>query len=73
MDVKAARMLNNDFAPEARLAQHLKDVRLILTAAAKAGALVPLSELHEKLLQHAVDRGFGAEDNSAIVKVFRTR
>lgn len=71
MDVKGNRMLTRNFAdPDARLAQHLKDVRLILKAGDRLDTAVPLSRLHELLLSRAVDLGFGAEDNSAILKVF---
>jgi 3-hydroxyisobutyrate dehydrogenase-like beta-hydroxyacid dehydrogenase len=70
MDVKGHKMLTGDFTPEARLAQHLKDVRLILKTAAAHGARVPLSELHRRLLEEAEAAGYGASDNSAIIKVF---
>jgi 3-hydroxyisobutyrate dehydrogenase-like beta-hydroxyacid dehydrogenase len=70
MDVKGHKMLGGDFTPEARLAQHLKDVRLILKTAAAHGARVPLSELHRALLEEAEAAGYGASDNSAIIKVF---
>jgi 3-hydroxyisobutyrate dehydrogenase-like beta-hydroxyacid dehydrogenase len=73
MDVKGAKMLSGDFTPEARLAQHLKDVRLILKTGKAAGARIPLSHVHESLLSEAAEAGFGAEDNSAIIKVFARR
>lgn len=72
IDTKGPRMLAGDFAPEARLAQHHKDVRLILSAAAEAGAKVPLSELHERLLAALVAAGCGELDNCAIVRAFAT-
>lgn len=71
MDVKGHKMLSGDFTPEARLAQHLKDVRLILDAGRSAGARLPLSELHEQLLAEAVERGLGAADNSAVIELYR--
>jgi 3-hydroxyisobutyrate dehydrogenase-like beta-hydroxyacid dehydrogenase len=70
MDVKGHKMLGGDFAPEARLAQHLKDVRLILKTAETHGARVPLSTLHRQLLEEAEAAGYGAADNSAIIEVF---
>jgi 3-hydroxyisobutyrate dehydrogenase-like beta-hydroxyacid dehydrogenase len=73
MDVKGRKMLSGDFTPEARVSQHLKDVRLILKTGERTGARVPLSRLHESLLEEAVDAGFGAEDNSAIIKIFKRR
>lgn len=71
MDVKGHKMLSGDFSPDARLAQHLKDVGLILEIGSQVGARLPLSQLHQSLLNEAVDLGFAAEDNSAILKVFR--
>ena len=43
-------MIAGDFAPEARLSQHHKDVRLILEAGTRAGIDLPLSRSHERLL-----------------------
>jgi 3-hydroxyisobutyrate dehydrogenase-like beta-hydroxyacid dehydrogenase len=68
METKGEKMVTGDFTPQARLRQHLKDVRLILKAA--QGAPTPLSELHAALLQSLVDQGHGDEDNSAIVRAF---
>jgi len=73
METKGRRMVDRDFEPLARLAQHLKDVRLILAEADKHGAVTPLSELHENLLRRAVDLGFGESDNSAVIEAFRAR
>lgn len=70
MDIKGGKMLNGDFTPEARLSQHLKDVRLILAAAQRCGAMVPLSEIHRELLERAEAAGYGALDNSAVIKAF---
>lgn len=70
MDTKADKMLAADFTPQARLSQHLKDVRLILSAGADAGAYLPLSKLHVELLERLEQDGFGALDNSAIFKAF---
>jgi 3-hydroxyisobutyrate dehydrogenase-like beta-hydroxyacid dehydrogenase len=70
MDIKGGKMLTGDFTPEARLSQHLKDVRLILSAAEHCGAKVPLSEIHRALLEQAEAAGFGTLDNSAVIKAF---
>src|SRR5262245_432194 len=70
MDVKGHKMIGGDFTPDARLSQHLKDVRLILATAEACGARAPLSELHRALLEEAEAAGYGAADNSAIIKVF---
>lgn len=70
MDAKGRKMIEQDFAPEAKLSQHLKDVRLILAAGRRHGAVLPLSALHEKLLQTAEAAGYGGADNSAVIKAF---
>ncbi len=71
MDHKGQKMLAGEFAPQARLAQHLKDVRLILDLAGEADAAVPFSELHEKLLTELDEAGDGGLDNSAIIRAFQ--
>lgn len=71
MDVKGQKMIEGDFAVQARLSQHLKDVRLILESAAAAGVALPLSETHRRLLEGAVAAGLGELDNSAIIQVIR--
>ena len=73
MDTKGLKMLNGDFRPEARLAQHWKDVRLMLAMAGENGAHLPFTRLHEELLAAACDLGYGPEDNSAIIKMFPGR
>jgi 3-hydroxyisobutyrate dehydrogenase-like beta-hydroxyacid dehydrogenase len=70
MDLKGDKMLAGEFEPEARLSQHLKDVRLILAAGKSCGAKLPLSALHSQLLEQAEAIGFGGADNSAIIKSF---
>lgn len=70
MDTKGPKMLTGDFAPEARLSQHLKDVRLIVAEAARLGAKVPLSDVHRILLEAAETAGYGEADNSAILRAY---
>jgi 3-hydroxyisobutyrate dehydrogenase-like beta-hydroxyacid dehydrogenase len=68
MDTKGAKMIAGDFTPQAKLAQHLKDVRLMLAASAIE---LPLSETHRELLERAVAMGLGEMDNSAIIKAIQ--
>ena len=70
MDTKGEKMLTGDFTPQAKLSQHLKDVRLILSSGKKSGAKLPLSKLHRKLLVRTVAAGYGELDNSAIRRAF---
>ena len=69
MDSKGEKMLRGDFKPQARLSQHLKDVRLMISTAKKTGARLPLSETHRRILMTAESAGFGPLDNSAIIRV----
>lgn len=73
MDVKGQKMIQADFSPEARLAQHLKDVRLILAAGLAGGLPMPLSKAHRDILEQAVADGLGELDNSAILQVLSAR
>jgi len=73
MDTKGHRMVEGDFEPEARLAQHRKDVALILEQAAKHGQELPLSEEHLRLLDAAIAAGDGELDNSALIREIRRR
>ena len=70
MDAKGAKMISGDFAPQARLSQHLKDVRLMLQSAARTGVDLPLSNVHRELLERAEAAGLGDLDNSAILRAF---
>ncbi|MDO8543187.1 MAG: NAD(P)-dependent oxidoreductase [Opitutaceae bacterium] len=71
MDAKGGKMLTGNFAPEARLSQHLKDVRLILQHGLEAGLPMPLSIAHRAVLEAAEAAGLGALDNSAIIQVLQ--
>ena len=66
MDTKGEKMLRGDFAPQAKLSQHLKDVQLMLSAAHDANGTLPLTETHRQLLETAMRMGLGDLDNSAI-------
>jgi 3-hydroxyisobutyrate dehydrogenase-like beta-hydroxyacid dehydrogenase len=70
MAVKGPKMVACDFAPQATVRQHLKDVRLILAAAAGAGRAAPLSEVHAGLLERAIERGHSESDNSAVISAY---
>jgi 3-hydroxyisobutyrate dehydrogenase-like beta-hydroxyacid dehydrogenase len=65
MDTKGEKMITQDFTPQAKLSQHLKDVRLMLAA---SSIPLPLSETHRQLLEKAESLGFGDSDNSAVIK-----
>ena len=71
MEAKGPKMIQGDFAPQARVAQHTKDVRLILAEAERGSISLPLSKLHIKLLERAESASLGELDNSAIIRVFQ--
>jgi len=70
MDTKGKKMLTRDFSPQARLSQHLKDVRLILSLGKRVKLKLPMSALHCKLLEKVEAVDGGQLDNSAIIKAF---
>jgi 3-hydroxyisobutyrate dehydrogenase-like beta-hydroxyacid dehydrogenase len=73
MDSKGEKMLTGDFTPEARLSQHLKDVRLILEHGRAAGLPMTLSTAHREILEAAESAGLGPLDNSALIRVLAAK
>jgi len=71
--VKGPLMVERDFRPRSRVRQHLKDVELMLAAAADQGLALPLSNIHAQLLREAVADGDGDLDNAAIVRRWSAR
>jgi len=65
MDTKGEKMVHRDFSPQARLSQHLKDVRLMLAA---SSIPLPMTDTHRQLLEKAEALGFGDADNSAVIE-----
>ena len=74
METKGSKMTARNYEPpQARLAQHHKDVRLILQLAAKLEAKTPLSAAHRELLARAEELGFASADNAAIIEAYRAK
>ncbi len=73
IDAKGRKMVEHDFTVQARLSQHLKDVRMMLQAAGEAGMPLPLADTHRRLMEQAEAAGLGELDNSAIIEVLRRR
>lgn len=72
MDAKGEKMVKRDFSTQAKLSQHLKDIRLILKEARLANLPLPFTALHRQTLKRLEELGFGEEDNSAIIRAFDT-
>lgn len=69
VDMKGERMVREDFVPASRIAQHAKDVRLILQEGERLGLAMRLERAHAELLEEAITAGLGDLDNAAIIKV----
>lgn len=70
-EAKGRMMVEEDFAPQSRIHQHLKDVRLMIDSAAAQGQKLPLSEAHAALMRAAIAAGDGELDNAAIIRELR--
>jgi 3-hydroxyisobutyrate dehydrogenase-like beta-hydroxyacid dehydrogenase len=70
-EVKGPLMVSEDFTPQSRIRQHLKDVELMLESARGAGVALPLSTTHAQLMRDAVAAGDGELDNAAILRQIR--
>ena len=70
MVTKGEKMATRNYEVQAKLSQHLKDVRLILREAERVRSPTPLSELHCQLLERAEALGYGDADNSAIMEAY---
>ena len=73
MDVKGAKMVSGDFAPEGRITQHLKDVHLMQEQAERIGQQLPALAVHADVLEACVRRGEGDLDNCAIIQEIARR
>jgi 3-hydroxyisobutyrate dehydrogenase-like beta-hydroxyacid dehydrogenase len=57
--------------PVATVAQHAKDVGLMLALGREAGQALPLTTLHRDLLERSIARGDAAQDNAAVIRVWK--
>lgn len=73
MEVKGSKMIRGEFMAEGRIAQHLKDVHLMLDQAQRLRQPLALLEVHADVLEACVRHGEGDLDNSAVIKELRRR
>jgi len=73
MDSKGLKMVTGEYSVQARLSQHLKDVRLMHQSAQESGLELRLTSTHQALLELAESLGLGELDNSAIFEAIRSR
>ena len=69
--VKGSMMVNEQFEPQSRIRQHLKDVQLMLDMANLSSQNLPLSQAHAQLMRNAITEGDGELDNAAIIRQIR--
>jgi 3-hydroxyisobutyrate dehydrogenase-like beta-hydroxyacid dehydrogenase len=67
--LKGRPMIEHDFSPLFKLEHMLKDVRLCLDEARKAGAAFPMAALAGELYSAGVGRGLGEQDFAAVLEV----
>src|ERR1700726_638591 len=67
MDTKGRKMIANDFRPEGRARQTLKDVHLMLDQAKKIGQPLPLLNIHADILEACLRHDEGELDNSVVI------
>lgn len=72
MTAKGSKMVAEEWSPQARLDQHWKDVRLILEEGRKHETELPLSLLHDQILEKCHKLGWGELDNSAVLRAYLT-
>ena len=70
-DVKGRQMAEGDFAARFTVDNAVKDLRLIVEAAAAAGLTLASTEESKAVFERASAAGFGAEDMTALVKLLR--
>jgi putative dehydrogenase len=73
MDTKGGKMVTRDFTPHGRATQALKDVRLMLAQAERAGQKLPGCEVAAALLESCLRHGEGDLDSTVIVEDIRRR
>ncbi|MFM8607754.1 MAG: NAD(P)-dependent oxidoreductase [Hyphomicrobiales bacterium] len=69
--VKGDMMVKDQFEPQSRIKQHLKDVQLMLDMADLNSQNLPLSQAHAQLMRNAIAQGDGELDNAAIIRQIR--
>jgi 3-hydroxyisobutyrate dehydrogenase-like beta-hydroxyacid dehydrogenase len=69
LELKAGPMREHDFTTLFKLEHMLKDVRLCLEAAERAGASFPYAEKTEAILSEAEAQGLGEQDFAALLTV----
>lgn len=73
METKGPKMVRNDFSPEGRVRQTLKDAHIMLDQAKAVGQTLSVLQVHADVLEACAKAGEADLDNSAIIKEVRRR
>ncbi len=71
MDVKGRKYIERDYKPHGKIVQHMKDVKMMVDYAHRAGQTLPLMEVVEQLLEGNIRHGEGDFDNCAVIEEIR--
>ena len=67
LEVRGPLMAKQEFPPQMKLDLFMKDLHLIHEAAASVGALLPLTDVAERLYAAAMDAGHAGEDLAVVI------
>ena len=65
--------MSRDYKPHGKIVQHLKDVKMMVDYAHRAGQTLPLMEVVQTLLEGNMAHGEGDWDNCAVIEEVRRR
>jgi 2-hydroxy-3-oxopropionate reductase len=68
--VKLPKILSGDFSPGGTAEVQLKDLNYIYESMSEMGFVFPVSKLVRELYKKLVEKGYGKEDHSAIIRIF---
>jgi 3-hydroxyisobutyrate dehydrogenase-like beta-hydroxyacid dehydrogenase len=71
VDQKGKKMVESDFVAESKVAQHRKDLDIILRFGRKYAQPLPLAEAHHRILKSAESTGLSEADTSAVIEQLR--
>ncbi len=73
MDVKGDKMIAGDFTPHGKIAQTLKDFKLMLEQAATLRQALPLATTYTDIVEGCMKAGEAELDNAAVISEIRRR
>lgn len=71
LENKAEKMITGNYEPQSRVAQHRKDLDIILEHGQRNGQPLPLTAIHHRLLKEAERMGLADADTAAVIEAIR--